>query len=136
MILIFAGIMILKYHAEGEKNLPFNVTKISTICTAESKLYQNEDGTWASKIMQKDNIFITIQKNENYKKEDGISKIIFSNFTIIKENELGIVNIYRPGKENNEYIYSDEYIIKFLLFNELIFSIGYDKEYVFVISPE
>ncbi len=111
VILVIAGVAMLKYHSEGETNLPFNVTKISIISTAESKLYQKEDESWASNIMQKNNIFITIQKNENYKKEDGIAKIVFSNFVINKENELGTVNIYRPSKENNEYTYSDEYIV-------------------------
>ena len=111
IMLLFAGITMLKYHIEGEKNLPFNLTKISTLCTAESKLFQNEDGTWSSQIMQKNNIFFTIQKNEKYKKENSISKIKFSNFVIKKENELGTVNIYRPSKENNEYTYIDEYIV-------------------------
>ena len=111
IMLMITGVMMLKYNAEGEKNLPFNITKISTLCTAESKLYQREDGSWASNIMQKNNIFFTIQKNENYKKEDSISKIVFSNFVINKENELGTVNVYRPSKENNEYTYSDEYIV-------------------------
>ena len=111
IILLVAGAIMLKYHAKGEKNPPFIITKISTICTAESKLYQKEDGTWESDIMQKNNIFFTIQKNENYKKEDGISKIIFTNFVINKENELGKVEVYRPSKENNEYTYSDEYVV-------------------------
>lgn len=111
MLLLITGIIMLKYQIEGEKNLPFNVTKISIISTAESKLYKKEDGTWASNILQKNNIFFTIQKNEKYKKEDSISKIVFSNFTVKKENELGTVNIYRPSKENNEYTYSDEYIV-------------------------
>lgn len=111
VIFLIAGAIMLKYHAKGETNPPFVVTKISTICTAESKLYQKEDGTWASDIMQKNNIFFTIQKNENYKKEDGISKVIFTNFVVNRESELGFVNVYRPSKENNEYTYIDEYIV-------------------------
>ena len=111
IILVTSGILMLKYHIEGETNLPFNLNKISTLCTAQSKLYQEDDETWKSDIMQKNNIFFTIQKNENYKKEDSISKVIFTNFKIDKEKELGLVNIYRPSKENNEYTYSDEYIV-------------------------
>ena len=111
VILLTTGIIMLKYHIEGETNLPFNLNKISTLCTAQSKLYQEDEETWKSDIMQKNNIFFTIQKNENYKKEDSISKVIFTNFTINNENELGTVSVYRPSKENNEYTYSDEYIV-------------------------
>ena len=111
IILAVAGLTMLKYNAEGEKNLPFNLTKISTVCTAESKLYQVDDETWNSDIIQKNNIFFTIQKNENYKKEDSIAKIIFSNFKINKANETGTTNLYRPSMDNNEYTYSEEYIV-------------------------
>ncbi len=111
LILITAGIFMLKYNIEGETNLPFNITKISTICTAESSLNELDDGAWKSNIIQKDNIFFTIQKNEEYKKTDGISKIIFTNFVINKNKEIGETNIYKPSKENNEYSYLDEYIV-------------------------
>lgn len=110
ILLLTAGILMLKYHTEGERNLPFKLTKISNISTAESNLYQTEDETWNSDIMQNNNIFFTIQKNDNYKKEDAISKIIFTNFHINKQDSIGETKIYKPSKNNNQYTYSDEYI--------------------------
>jgi hypothetical protein len=62
-------------------------------------------------MIQKNNLFFTIQKNDNYKKEDGIAKVTFSNFVINKENELGKVSVFRPSKEDNEYTYIDKYIV-------------------------
>lgn len=110
IVVITAGLVMIKYYTEGEKNLPFKVTKISTLCTAESKLYKNEE-LWNADIMQKSNVFFTIQKNDKYKKEDGISKIIFTNFVIEKTTDKGESNVYRPSKMNNEYTYLDEYIV-------------------------
>ena len=34
ILLIAAGIIMLKYHVEGEKNLPFNLKSINIISTA------------------------------------------------------------------------------------------------------
>lgn len=112
IILLTAGILMLKYYTEGEKNIPFKLTKISNISTAESNLYQSEDGIWHSDIMQNNNMFFTIQKNDNYKKEDAISKIIFTNFNVDKKESIGQTNIYKPSKINNQYTYVDEYIIQ------------------------
>jgi hypothetical protein len=111
ILLVTAGLIMLKYHIEGEKNLPFNLTKISTISTAESNLYKTENETWESNIIQKNDIFFTIQRNDNYKKEDAIDKIIFDNFVIQKENNTGVTSVYMPSEADNKYTYSDEYIV-------------------------
>lgn len=109
MIILIAVLLMFKYQVEGEKNLPFNLTKINIVSTAESNLTQDEEDVWHAGILQKNDIFFVIEKNPNYKKQDAIKKVSFENFQIIKTNEDMIVNIYRPTISVDTYTYSDEY---------------------------
>ena len=111
IILLIACALMFKYHVEGEKNLPFNLKKVNVISTAESALNQDEEGTWHAKILQKNDIFFVIEKNNNYKKDETIRKICFENFQIVKSNEDMII-IYRPTTSADKYIYSEEYKIQ------------------------
>ena len=112
IILLFAFVLMFKYHVEGEQNLPFNLKKINIISTAESALSQDEQEVWHAKILQKNDIFFVIEKNSNYKKEETIKKILFENFEVTKSNENMIVSLYRPTISVDKYIYSEEYKIE------------------------
>ncbi len=112
MVILIAILLMFRYHVEGEKNLPFDVTKINIISTAESDLKQDSKDIWHAKILQKNDVFFVIEKNSNYKKEDAIKKVSFENFQVIKENEDMIVDIYRPSKSVNTYNYSDDYKVQ------------------------
>jgi len=107
-----AGLLMLKYQVEGEKNLPFNVTQISVISTAKGIHNRGEDNQWSTVLSQKNDIYFKIEKNSEYKKEAIIKKIIFNNFEITKESELGEIGIYRPSQKDCEYNYEEETIIK------------------------
>lgn len=112
MTVALAILLMLRYNVEGEKNLPFNLKQINVISTAESSISQSDNEEWHATIMQKNDIYFTIEKNSNYKKEDAIKRISFENFQIIKENENTIVSIYKPKESINSYVYSDEYKIE------------------------
>ena len=112
MILLIAGLFMFKYHVEGETNLPFNLKKINIVSTAESDLNQDEEGIWHAGILQKNDIFFTIEKNSNYKKEEAIKKVSFENFQVTKTNENMVVEIYRPTTSASTYNYSEEYKIQ------------------------
>lgn len=113
VIILISALIMFKYTVEGEKNLPFNVTKINIVSTAESSLTQNgEENEWNAKILQRNDIFFVIEKNTNYKKEDAIKKVSFENFQVIKNNKDMIVDIYRPTESMDTYDYSDEYKVK------------------------
>ena len=111
VLILIAATLMFKYHVEGERNLPFNLKKINVISTAESNILQGKDDLWNAKILQKNDIFFTIEKNSNYKKEEIIKKVRFENFKIIKENENSIISIYRPSKSVSEYKYLEGYKI-------------------------
>lgn len=109
MIILVTLLFMFKYQVEGEKNLPFNLTKINIVSTAESDLTQDEEGIWHAGIIQKNDIFFVIEKNSDYKKEEAIKNVRFENFNIIKTNENMVVKIYRPTTSASTYNYSDEY---------------------------
>ena len=112
IIMLIATLLMFKYHVEGEKNLPFILKKINIISTAESDLNQDEEGIWHAGILQKNDIFFTIEKNSEYKKEELIKKVSFENFQVIKTNENMVIDIYRPTASASTYNYSEEYKIE------------------------
>ena len=112
VLILIAIFLMFKYNVEGETNLPFNLKSINIVSTAESSLNKDEENTWHASILQKNDIFFTIEKNSKYRKEDAIKKISFENFEIIKENQDMVVSIYRPTVSVNSYTYSDEYKIE------------------------
>ena len=112
IIALITAALMLKYHIEGEKNLPFRLKKINIISTAESNLTKDEEEMWHAGILQKNDIFFVIEKNSNYKKEEAIKRISFENFKVIKSNDEMIVKLYRPTTSVSTYNYIDEYKIE------------------------
>ena len=112
MIILIAALLMFKYHVEGETNLPFVLKKINIISTAESDLNQDEESIWHAGILQKNDIFFTIEKNSDYKKQEAIKKVSFENFQVIKTNENMVVELYRPTTSASTYNYSDEYKVQ------------------------
>ena len=116
IILIIAVIMllILKYHVEGEQNMPFELTDIIAISTAEGYQEETDDNNnWNVEIYQNNDIYLNIKKNKNYKEEESIKYVTIENINYINKPEVGEIYFYRPtSKEENSYIYMDEYEIK------------------------
>jgi len=110
IILLIAGFIMLKYDVQGETNLPFNLSKISIISTAKEETLKNEEEKWQMNILQNNDIYFYIEKNNNYKKDVVIEKIIFDNFNIIEENTIGEVKVYKPSEDENVvYKYKEDY---------------------------
>lgn len=104
--------IIYKYHVEGETNLPFNVSKLVVISTAQTDEIILDEEKYKASVLQKNDIYLIIEKNENYKKEDIIKKITLNNFTINKYTDVGTIKIYRPSmSEEKIYEYIEEYTI-------------------------
>ena len=112
IVVLIAVFFMFKYKVKGETSMPFNLKSINVVSTAESSLSHDEEGVWHASILQKNDIYFTIEKNSKYKKQDAIKKVSFENFQIIKENEDMEVTIYRPTTSVDSYTYSDEYKIE------------------------
>lgn len=97
-IIIFTlGIVVLKYNVEGETNMPFNLNKIILISSSEGIDKDAGENKWAFDINQNNDIYLYIEKNENYDKQEAINKILIDNINVQKDNEKGTIKFYRPN---------------------------------------
>lgn len=114
VILVIVLIIIMKYDVEGEKNMPFKLSKITIISTAEGiEDSQNENNAkWKLNILQNNDLYFTILKNENYNKEDIIESIRIENIKIESAPKVGEIKAYMPNSSDGRvYQYKDEYVI-------------------------
>lgn len=100
LILIIAGIIMLRYQVEGETNLPFELTKMIVVSTAESnEIEAVADTKWNFSVNQYNDIYLEIQKNDEYTKNTNIKNIIFENFVIEKNSGAENIKLYRANSE-------------------------------------
>ncbi len=100
LILIIAGIIMLRYQVEGETNLPFELTKMIVVSTAESnEIEAAADTKWNFSVNQYNDIYLEIQKNDEYTKNINIKNITFENFVIEKNSGAENIKLYRANSE-------------------------------------
>ncbi len=97
IILFVVGILILRYSVEGETNMPFNLTKIIVISSQEGEDKEQSENKWAFDLMQNNDIYLYVEKNKNYLKEEAIESIIIDNIKVEREKQIGTINFYRPN---------------------------------------
>lgn len=121
-IIIFVITIIMQYNEEGEKNMPFELSKITIVSTAEGiETSKNQEGenqeennsTWKFNVLQNNDLYFTISKNDSYEKEEIIKNIKIDNIKILEEPKIGTVKAYMPNSlEGKRFKYSDEYLIE------------------------
>lgn len=97
VILFALGIIVLKYNVEGEKNMPFILSKIAIISSVEGTDKDAGENRWAFDISQNNDINLYIEKNRNYDKQEAIKIILIDNIKVEKQVEKGAINFYRPN---------------------------------------
>lgn len=99
VIILVACFFMLRYQVEGEKNLPFTLSKIIVVSSAEGKDIETTEAKWTFNLIQNNDFYISINKNEEYKKSETIKNIKIENIQINKKQSLGNVKNYRPAEE-------------------------------------
>lgn len=100
LILIIAGIIMLRYQVEGETNLPFELSKMIVVSTTESnEIEAVADTKWNFSVNQYNDIYLEIQKNDEYTKNINIKNITFENFVIEKNSGAENIKLYRANSE-------------------------------------
>lgn len=114
LILIFSTTFFImyKYYVEGEKNLPFEITKLMVVSSAKTENIEINENKYEANVIQKNDIYIAIEKNKNYSKEEAIKKIVFNNFKIIEKGEKGTIKFYRTSLSGDAFEYVEKYEIK------------------------
>ena len=107
-LLFILGITILDYGENGEKNLPFNISKISVISTSEGIDKESEGNKWAFDISQNNDIYVYIEKNKNYEKTETIQSIVFDNFIFNKQKDIGETKIFKPDATSEKQIFTNK----------------------------
>ncbi len=90
------GLVILKYNVEGETNMPFDLSKISIISSTEGMDIDSGENKWAFDVNQNNDIYIYIEKNDEYTRDEAIKSINITNININKNIEKGEKVIYKP----------------------------------------
>lgn len=120
IIIVTFGVAItimLKYSQEGETNMPFNLSEIIVVSSAEgiTKSENPQNYKWNLDIMQYNDIYLHIGKNENYNKNAYIESISLENFSFT-EPQVGNTRIYMPNStDGGLFTFDDEYLINRVL---------------------
>lgn len=118
LLITVISLLMLKYEVEGENNMPFQLSQVVVVSTAEGIERQSEN-TWDFDLVQNNDIYIYVEKNKGYKETERIKSIIINNYVINKAPSKGNIVMYKPSHaEHKNYEYSDEYIIN----DELIYN--------------
>lgn len=116
LVVAFVIFRIIKYQTEGEKNMPFNLSKIIVVSTAQKEDISQENeqnNIWNFNIIQTNDVYISIERNKNNtKKDEKIKNISINNIEITEAPAVGVLKPYMPNSlEGENYKYSDEYVI-------------------------
>ena len=104
MMVIFE---MVRYEVEGEKKMPFNISKIFVVSTVEGNQVDDGQNIWNINVKQVNDLYFYINKDDFT--EETIKQITIENFNITKTPDKGEVTIYRPtGELENLYTYSEQ----------------------------
>lgn len=141
-IIIFVALfMVVRYQVEGEKNMPFNLGKIIVISSAstspdtdvqennvdaeangeaenaenvetEANVQEEENYLWEEKVIQTNDVYIYLDKNENFKEDEVIKNVRIENIQILKNVNLGKIQVYMPNSLDDElYKYTNDFLV-------------------------
>lgn len=102
------GIMMLKYHVEGEKDLPYTLKQMVIISTANGANEPLNDYKWNIKVHQNTDIYFEIAKNAEYKSNENLKNVKIQDIQI-DSNEKYEPQVYIPSKQGEEvFNYTEE----------------------------
>ena len=99
-IAFIALISILRYSEKGEINMPFTISKITIISTVDGKDVENPSFRWEKVVNQNNDIYIYIEKNENYRKTETISTVKLENFQVTSYPKKGKIDFYKQSQKD------------------------------------
>lgn len=106
-VIFLVMIMIMaRYEEEGEKEIPFNLSKILIVSSVDGKDIDDPDNIWNIDVSQVNDVYVYLDRKED--EECLIKSITFENFKNLTNLEKDL-KIYRPtGELEKLYTYSEE----------------------------
>lgn len=106
LLMVVISIM-LKYDVEGEKVLPFSISKILLVSTVDGHVVDDPENIWNIDVTQVNDLYIYIDKT--LEDEQTINEIKIENFVVNKIHSKGRLKVLRPtGELSNLYTYSEQ----------------------------
>lgn len=112
IIILLVVTTMIRYQVEGDKNMPFNLSKIIVVSTAEGTETKGKK-KWNFDVYQNNDVYIYIDKNEQYHGEDKtIKSVKIENINIAKTPTKGEVKVYMPNSVDGRlFSYEDDYLV-------------------------
>ena len=116
IIIILVATVMIRYQVEGDKNMPFNLSKIILISTAEGNETEDDDKSkerWSFNVEQNNDVYIYIDKNGNYNGDNKtIKSVSIENINITKAPQKGDIKVYMPNSTDGRvFENSDDYLV-------------------------
>lgn len=107
LVMIVISIMI-KYDVEGEKTLPFSLSKILIVSTVDGNDIEDSENIWNVGITQVNDLYVYLDKT-TIEDEQTIEEIRIENFVVNKAPSKGKLKVLRPtGEIANLYTHSEQ----------------------------
>ena len=97
IMILFAVLIVLRYEVEGEKKLPYKLSKILLVSTVDGKANEDSENLWNIDVTQTNDIFIYIDSDGITK--ETIKEISLENFNLVKAPQKGSIQILRPTSD-------------------------------------
>ena len=110
LVILFTIVIsiMLKYDVEGEKELPFSISKILIISTVDGALNEDNENIWNIGITQVNDLYVYIDKTIDDENQT-IKEIKIENFVVNKKPSKGNLKVLRPtGEIANLYTHSHQ----------------------------
>ena len=106
LLMIVFSIMV-KYDVEGEKELPFSISKILLVSTVDGDIVEDTENIWNIGVTQVNDVYMYINKTNE--EETAIESISLNNFIINQSPQKGKIKLLRPtGELSNLYSLSEQ----------------------------
>ncbi len=107
LLMIVISIM-LKYEVEGERKLPFTISKILIVSTVDGELNEDTENIWNIDVTQANDLYMYFDKTIEDENQT-IKEIKIENFVVNKNPKMGKLKILRPtGEIANLYTHSEQ----------------------------
>ena len=106
LLMVVFSIMV-KYDVEGEKQLPFSISKILLVSTVDGDIVEDNQNIWNIAVTQVNDVYMYITKTND--EEITIDSISLNNFIINQAPKKGTLKLLRPtGELSNLYSLSEQ----------------------------
>lgn len=122
-LLIITAVVILlmiKYNVEGEKNMPFKLSKIVVQSTIDTKSREGTGNLWDLELTQNNDVYIYIEKNKEVESENQLKSIKIKRITPVVKPVKGTISVLLPTSNKVNKIFSnstENYLNKTIEYN-------------------